>query len=554
MGWSLPGISYPIECVYTQTLGVRPDVAILTCNPQVGSLPRLATLTMTWGADTVTLPNCQLDLARVTLAPEGFSIRIPAIDRRWKWSQVASISGHYNVVRAGAYVAAFKKNLRQLATILLTAMGEASADVSALPTNIYPEVRWDWVDPDQALEELLEMFGFSVSLGFGAEVVKVVQLGTGTTLPTTNVFVPSTTFDPKVRPRWVKTCFGPSVGQYRFRAKPVALETDDTWVDPAVVSYKPADGWEKEDPEILPTVVTTGTDDTYNRASGSVYRAYRIEKFADDTLNVPSGGSIGGSALGSISEILPIQNRGLTVEYARSEGSYKPIRVWAKHDRKVRIKGNPEAVRDQVDVNYEITRYDFVFDGETGILIFDEPLFFVNDSGYQFAEVYVEAAVSRVDGTTNALKAYSKDVSFDTSGTGYVNVKNPELREEIVVTYGTNHAFVSSVNNQTALDTTATANASQLTASMTDAAGQDVIYSIPKLSIRCDGAIRQVQHVMTNGEGAHAVNRTRASRHIEFDRHIHTRPQRIAIAKNVTDKINDRWREALAKRRERTDD
>lgn len=554
MGWTLTNISYPVECVYTQTLGVRPDIAMLTCLPQAGAFPRLGTLNLTWDATTVTLPDCQLDLARLSLHGNGWQIRIPAIDRRWRWQYAAPISGAYNVVRVGAYISTFKKNLRELATILLTAIGEASADVSALPTTIYPEVRWENVAPVEALEQLLETFGYSVALNFGAEAVKVVQLGVGTTLPTTNVFVPSTTFDPKIRPRWVRTCFGQSIGQYRFRAYPVALETDNTWVEPGLVSYEPADGWVKENPEILPTVFVAGNEDNYNRAAASVFRAYRIEKFADETLNVPAGGSIGGVALPSIESILPIQNRGLTSEYARSSGAYRPIRVWAKHDRKVRIKGNPEAVRDQVDKNYEITRYDFHFDGESGLLIFDEPLFYVDDSGYQFAEVYVEAAVNVFDGTTNGPKTYSKDISFDTGGTGYVTVRNPELREEVVISYASNHVVSSSSHNQTSLDAVATANAAQISASMVDSAGQDIIYSIPKLTIRCDGAIRQVQHIMTNGEQEHAVNRTRASRFIEFDRNIPTRAQRIAHAKAVTDSINDRWRESLAKRRERYDD
>lgn len=539
-----------MECVYTQTLGVRPDIALLTCNPQVGLFPRLATLTLTWGT-SITLPGCQLDLSRITYAPSGFFVQIPCLDRRWAWAYAANVSGHFNVKRNGVIVPAYTKNLRQLATLLFDLMGEATADVSALPTTIYPEVRWDCVKPVDAIEQLLETYGYSVALNFGSEPVKVVQLGVGTTLPATNVTVPSITFDPKIRPRWVRVDFGESVMQCRFKLEPVAMEVDGTWVPLDNASYKPADGWEREDPELLPSVLDNEDEETYAVAMLSVRRAYRVSTFADGTLDVPR---IAGSlALSDITQVLPLQNRGLVSETIRPLGSRRPLRLWAKHDRKVKERGQPE-VWEAVDIDYEVTRYDHYFDGENAIVIFAEPLWYLYGDEYLPAEVYLEAACSVTDENTNAKINYTLDVSFDTSGVGYVNVYAPEYNEEIVFTYDDNHVLTGGSDNTSSLDAIAALLAAQETASLVSSAGEDIIYSIPKLGIRCDGAIRQVQHIMTEGERGHAVNRTRASRYIEFDKGIPSRAQRIAHAKAVSDSIGDRWENVRSKRRDRADD
>jgi hypothetical protein len=57
---------------------------------------------------------------------------------------------------------------------------------------------------------------------------------------------------------------------------------------------------------------------------------------------------------------------------------------------------------------------------------------------------------------------------------------------------------------------------------------------MPKLALRCDGAIIQLQHILTCGELGHAVNRTTASRNFEFDRGIPNKIQRIAHLRAVS--------------------
>lgn len=141
MAWSFPGVSYPVELIYTQTLGFQPDIVLMRSLPQSGAVPIEGTVTLTWGAVTITLPNCVVDLGSVNLTDDGKFLLFKTFDRRERWKLAAPLSGEYNTIRAGAFTAARQRTLRQLGTILMTALGEAGADVSVLPTNVYPRYR-----------------------------------------------------------------------------------------------------------------------------------------------------------------------------------------------------------------------------------------------------------------------------------------------------------------------------------------------------------------------------------------------------------------------------
>ena len=549
MGFSLTGITAPIECKYTQTLGVHPEIAVVRCHIQGTAIPVTGTITFTYPSQTsITLPDCQLDLARVTFSTDGHHVVIPVLDRRWKWARAAPISGYYNTRRAGAYQAVYQNSLRALATLLFTQIGDASADVSALPTTIYPEVRWDCEPAHLALEKLLGEYGYSVALGFGVENPEVVQLGVGSTLPTTNIFIEGQTFDPKVRPRWVRVCFGPSRAQVRFLLEPVVQEVDGSWEVADLGTYTPVDGWEKEDPEILPSVAINESEATYGRAIGTAFRAYRVKAFADGTLNKPDG----SGALTSIRDILPLENRTLSTEDIRTDGSYRPYRVFGKFIRRVPGTGQPPQL-EITDIDHEITGIPTHFDGENGIILFSEPMWYPLAGNNEFADLYLECSVG-VRQANGAPAHYEEDVSFDVAGFGYHTLRVPELRAETIISYDAAHGVTSFATNQTALDAVAATLAATLIPSYSTTAGVMRVYAIPNLALRCDGAIQQIQHVMTEGERSDAVNRTIASWNVEFDRGIPSRAQRIAHTKAVLDSATERWHMAIQKREELADD
>lgn len=548
MTWSFPSIASPVECTYTQSVGFTPDVAFLRANPQVANVPTTGTLTFVWDATTITLPNCVVDLASLRLTEDGQYITLKVLDRRELWKYVAPISGEYNVVRVGDYVTAKKKSLRQLGTILMTALGEASAVVSALPTDIYPSVSWECESVVEAAEALFAEYGYSVALGFGSETVTVVKLGTGATLSTTDMFVGSSTMDPKFAPRYVRNCFRPSVAQVRFKMEAIGREIDGTWVPIDDLSFMPVGGWGKTSPYSLAGAVDALTDEQKIEAQAYVRRAYRPMGFADGTWDLPDG----SDTITGLDDVLPIQNRLLVAEDIRAEESYAPFKVYGKYTQLPNEKAQP-ALPVTTDIGDWVTGMQYHFDGETGILIFEEPIFFVAADEYEPAELYLEATIQVRDLTNFQWEHYEYDVEIVPTGTGYHTVKH-DLRAETIVEYDTDHVVTGTTTNQTALDALGDATAVAAAGLFVTSASQHIVYNKPKLNLRCDGAILQVQHIMTCGEHGHAVNRTTASRNFEFDRGIPSRAQRAAHYRAMVAGAGTYRTAMLRARRENSDD
>lgn len=550
---SYPGVLYPKGATYTQTLGTRPDVVSLQCVPQATAIPNTGTVTFSYNGGSVTLPNCILDTARIVADTEdGFLLSLAILDRRERWKYAAPISGEYNIWRAGTQPAGKKKSLRELAGLLFTAMGEGSANVSALSNAIYPEVRWNCDPPYIVLNELLKNWGFSVSLGFGSEVPTVVQIGVGSALPTTSAMMISSTLDPKLAPQYVRTCFNDSLAQVRFLLEPIALETDDTWVALDSASYKPAGGWEIVDPNRLSAIKITGTAATYDAAIKSVMRAYRIKNFAageTGTLDIPDG----SGTLSSILQVLPLQNRLLDEESIRSDGSAIPFRLYGKRRVPIADSGMPPRTTT-TSIDDEIVGEAVHFDGETGVLLFEEPQYWVNGSDqFKPAVLFLECTCKILNATTNVPAHYEKDTEIDPLGFGYHSVKYHDTEARTVVTYGASQAASGTSTNQTALDAIAAIIATSVSGQYVAEGSQMIVYAEPILSLRCDGAITQVQHVISDGT-RHPGSYTVASRHAEFDRFIRTRDEQAAHLGSQLTVFERRSETALKRRKDTADD
>lgn len=547
MSWSFPGIVYPVECVYTQTRGVHADAIQLMFLPQPGNFPTSGTLTLTWDG-SVSLPNCIIDTSTLHYASDGIHHIVLAWDRRKLWENAPPIDGWYNVERAGVRVPSRQRSLQQLCRILLDRMGETSASVAAVSGSIYPEVRWDSEPVHLALEALMRSFGLDLVLGFGSENPAIVVVGDGAALPSGNEFVQSITADPKLRPRFIRSSFGPSVGQGRFILEAVGRETATDWVPINDLSYAPAGtGWAKEDPYTLPTVLANGLSD-WKLAINSVFRAYRIVTFSDGSLNLPDG----SGSISRIEDVLPLLGNLIATEDIRSDNAYKPFRLFGRFFREIKERGQP-AEFENTEKDYELTYIRSWLDLENGILFFEDPIFLIEDDEFAPAELYLEVAF-RVKNQSNFAPAhYIKDVDFDTSGYGYHTIFTPEVFYKVIVSYDADHSPTGVITNQADLDATAASQASLISSSMANSMTQVKTYSIPKLSIRCDGAITQVQHVITNGEKNHKANRTTASRFRDFDRKIPSQARKAAHYQSLRAGLDRRWKDAISKREDPTD-
>lgn len=524
MGWSFTGITNPVQAEYSQSCGFSADVALLRFNPQGTNLPASGTLTLTWDATSITLPNCVVDLASLKVTDDGIYFLIKVNDRRELWKRVVPISAEYNTLRAGNLLR--QKSLRELGTILMTALGEPGADVSALPTNIYPPVSWRCDDVVEVAEALFTEYGYTVALGFGSEAVTVVKLGTGATLSTVDMFAGSDTLDPKLTPRYMRNCFGDSVAQVRLKMEAVGLDTDGLWYPIDDLSYTPGAGWGQTPPYTLAGAIDALTDDQKVEANAYVRSAYRVMGFADGTWDVPDG----TETLTSLDQILPIDGRLLENEDLRPDESYRPLRVYGKYLKLPTEKAQP-ALPELTLIGDQVVGLRYRFDGESGLLLFDEPIFYVEDVGYSReykpADLWIEATIRIRNATTGSWRHYEYDVETEPNGVGYYAIRH-EDRAETIVEYDGDHNVTSFSTNAASLIALGDAAAGAAAGMFVTTASQYIVYNQPKLAIRCDGAILQVNHVMTTGEYEHAVNRTTASRNFEFDKKIPSRAQRIA--------------------------
>jgi hypothetical protein len=374
----------------------------------------------------------------------------------------------------------------------------------------------------EVAEALLTEYGYSVALGFGSEAVTVVKLGTGATLSTTDMFVGSDTIDPKLAPRYMRNCFGDSVAQVRLKMEAVGRETDGTWQLIDDLSFKPAAGWERVAPYTLREATDALTDDQKIEQSAYIRSAYRVMGFADGTWAVPDG----SETLTSLDQILPIEGRLLSTEDFRPDDTYENLRVYGKYFQFPNEKAQPfEGGNSEVGDRVMGRRYRF--DGENGLLLFEEPIYWMDGSDIKPAELYIEVTIRIRNSTNGSWRHYEYDVDAEPTGTGYYTIRH-EDRAETIVTYDSEHVVTGFSTNEVTLDALGDAAAIAAAGMFTTSASQYVAYNQPKLTLRCDGAIQQIQHIMTCGEHEHAVNRTTASRNYEFDRKVPSRAQRVA--------------------------
>jgi hypothetical protein len=196
---------------------------------------------------------------------------------------------------------------------------------------------------------------------------------------------------------------------------------------------------------------------------------------------------------------------------------------------------------------------EYHFDGETGLLIFEDPIFFVESDSYSPAELYLEVTIQVRDSTNFQWKHYEYDKEIVATGTGYHTVRH-EQRAETIVNYDSNHVVTGFTTNQTALNGIGDAASLAAAGLFVTSASQHIAYNKPMLNIRCDGAILQVQHIITCGEHGHAVNRTTASRNFEFDRGVPSRAQRVSHYRAMLAGASTYRSTMLRARRENADD
>lgn len=241
-----PGILRVKSARYTQTHGTRPDVITIECVPQpVGQIHAIGDCVIGWPGANFVLRYCKVDNSVLRATTDGHVQHIKILDRRWRWWAGGDVSGLYNIKDSdGEYILRLKKNVRELAAILLEAMGEPRFDVSALPADQYPERSWVCSHPATELDSLCDEFGCRVVLGYDRDPVVVVRLGEGDALPAGGeVTSVSHGLESSNLPDSFAVCG--SIVEYSgvFEVEPVGEDLDGSIKAIDDLSYAPEDGW-----------------------------------------------------------------------------------------------------------------------------------------------------------------------------------------------------------------------------------------------------------------------------------------------------------------------
>lgn len=367
-----PGVSGIISFSMTYVDGMTPSIATLEVVPQK-ALQLAGTLQISYGATSIVFPDCRVQDVEQAVDEAGRTTwKITIADRRWRWKSSSAISGYYNVRRnAVALLAGTEKTPRELATMLLKAMGETGFDVSALPNDTRPEITWDAASPPEELARLAEALGCRVVLSIATNRVRIVQAGKGAQLPRPFAMEASLGLDPPDPPGTLRFIGARVEFQADFALRAVGRDVDGTVKPIEELSYIPARGWQLSDADHFNDVA-----DLKKRhlARESVWRWYRIEP----PFFLPG---IAGP-IAAREQVLPLL--GQQLETYKVDGIERPREPWVygqfwrgleSHRDEVAaadpdIAGKPKNLYSQ----------GFQVDAETGIVKFSDPVYRLEDA------------------------------------------------------------------------------------------------------------------------------------------------------------------------------
>lgn len=348
------------------------------------------------------------------------------------------ISGSYNV-RQPDETFVREKTPQELALILLAAMGETNANVSALPNAARPSVDWHGDNPASELDTLCGALGCVIAIDSnGSNLTRICRVGQGSSLPAGPYLGGSLGIEAKPAPRTILALGGKIVFQAQFATEAVGLDTDGKWKLPTDLSYTPAVGWEREDPYDFPNLVEE--DREYTDAGGRTLKCVELAKRTHLRAFRITGLVEGGWS--------PIVLQGT---------SYRPSKLEdleLLEERAEQIVGN-DGIKRSAPTQYRANYWDeesggnksgypilsrgASLDTKQGIVTTSDPLFFyetaANGLRYWPAQLRVETGFHAGRDGVMAAQGYTHDLNSDTH-TGPHVIERPEIQRRVVQKYG----------------------------------------------------------------------------------------------------------------------
>jgi len=446
---AFPGVTGIEYLIATRTVGVRPDKALLYCQPQVGSpdTSGTATLFFEFNGVAITWTNALCDKGTLRLNTHAFQQVFEIMDCRWSWSK-AFYTKAYNVrTPSGGIIPATQATLAQIATDLFNYIG-ISADVSNITSPEFPQVTFDRHRVDDALDMILTQRGYVVSLQLNDTVVVYVR-GTGATLPNNgDVVNANITIDPPEIPQYLTVCGARTMVQSKLLCKAVGLELDGSIKDVSNLSYMPAGGWTNVDMKNFEEI--PGPEER-SLAIKSVGKWYQVDTQADGTQNIAFGGvnyAPGEIVVIDASQLLPLVPSLLETEidvYGVQRFSPPFLEFLVFQDD---ADNNPPHAANTPPF-WRVDSRTWSLDRELGIVKLDEVAFQRSGGVQTFAEVYLTCSYSVSDSSTYVKDRYIRQ--RNPGGIGEDQTKIDDFERHVILGYS-GGAVNSATDNQGSLN------------------------------------------------------------------------------------------------------
>lgn len=453
-----PGVESFLYGSFTLGHGMGPSGATLYIAPQKTWIPKVGTLTLSYGPVRMQFPGCVADHLEPTVGPDGSEVwALHLLDRRWQWRECGQVSGYYNVRRGSLQstiahiLSGSEKTPRELAGLCLDALGERAPDLSDMPDDTYPEIEWDVTRPADALGQLCDRLGCRVVLGL-RDQVRVCRTGHGAPLPNTpDVISGPLDVDTPEMPDELVLATAPIRWQYDFWLEAVGLEADGRIVPLDDLSYRPRAGWTEADLEDFSTLPTEAYREL---AKQSVFRWYRIAC----PFELPMWRE---KQIDTLERILPLlatqedkARNSVLARLLRLEGKEQPLPPW--------VYGTFHESRDQLDDNAAsapkmendiearcIYQRGFQLDQDHGMVRFSEPVYHLpaavvgsaentTDTLVEPATLWLRVSVSLRDADTRAWqrREFRRRLATKKSGTRARYIRQDDLIPTIIYRVG----------------------------------------------------------------------------------------------------------------------
>jgi hypothetical protein len=343
----------------TMTPGIDPDVFRIELAPE--SITIGATLTISDGNNTIAFQDCRAIDGSIEYAPDSRSASFFARDRRWRWGKLAPITGDYNRRDDAGTIVGEEKTAQELATLILTHMGETGYDVTGLSATDKPTVFWDYAPPAAMLSDLCSRYDARICLRTD-NTVKIWAAGDG--LEPNEIDRVSRSTPQRVLDTPSSVYFVGGAKRFQKKVDLFAVGYDPTKKEyysllDANLSWKPTLGYFPGWQQLL-------TGDDKKAARDTAFRAYRL----------PATITVGGTTY-ERAEILQYWSETIN-DKADIDGEERRREAYALgiHATNASLS-EPLAVFPATD---SIVEVDFRLIREDGIIIFNEPVFDIDSS------------------------------------------------------------------------------------------------------------------------------------------------------------------------------